>query len=218
MLAPFGESSPSGIEEFQRTEDCGSCPPESDPKSLAVVGSSTGRFYVLCHARGLTDCQGIDPGADVLRWNGDDGGSDFIVEQRLSRTGVGFIGRPPGIGKYVIHWNFFRPTSGTITELPADLGPACFPFLIPPFGGGSPISVFNSLGKTAKLGSSNYFGTATANPRRAPAVWLWRIAGDPVNWTPGDEYTMQGIIMHTHPPATSTKGISVTNALAIQIE
>ena len=106
-------------------------------------------------------------------------------------------------------------TTFYVDVLPASLGAMCFSPLIPPFGTGAPVAVWNGIGKANKVGSSNYFGTGIPDPARAPTTFLDLPAGDAVHFPICSRFTIQAII--ANPAATSPKGFSVTNAVVFEV-
>ena len=122
---------------------------------------------------------------------------------------------PPlgGNGKFAIHANFGRPTADTLTVIPFDIGRTCFPLVLP---GASPDGVWNNLGRTGKLGASQYLdGTPLADPDRAPTFLFYLLNGDPSTLPPGTAVTFQGVI--ADPGSSSSKGISTTNAILLEV-
>ena len=104
----------------------------------------------------------------------------------------------------------------TITTLPVDLGEMCFSPLVPPFGSAAPISVWKNIGQTEKVGATNFFGTAMADPPSAPAFFQQSVVGDSTNMPVGSEFTLQGVIIN--PASSSPKNASVTNAISLTVE
>jgi len=164
---------------------------------------------------GVLLCQGQDsPDSDVLMVNGSTGPVVYVPSGGPHEFS---ILKPPagGNGKFVVNLNAGPPSADTITPLPSSLGPGCFDFLIPPFGKGSPISIWNNLNREDKIGSSNYFGNAIADPPRASTVFHSRALGDPVNLPPGSQWTLQGVIVN--PAASGNRPASATNPIHIVI-
>jgi len=207
---PSGEFFVNGIDEYSSAAYGG--------VALNAFGNVTGLQFIITQTVGIGDCQGKDaPDSNVVYVNASQGGGDFS-EPIVNTNPLGLaIQLPPagGNGKYVVHMDSGTPSSGTITALPASLGSTCFPFLIPPFGAGAPVSVWNNIGKTERVGASNYFGTPIANPAKAPAFFHTDANGDPVNLPGGSNWTLQGIIIN--PTASSPKGASVTNAVIMAL-
>lgn len=207
---PFGETFANGIEEFVSATGA--------DKRLFVFGNATGTVFNIGRPVGITDCQGIDsPDSDVVYVNSSLGGASFTVGVDNTAPLGYAVQNPPagGNGKYVMHMNSGVPSAGTIATLPASLGSACFDVLIAPFGSGAPVSVWNNIGKSDKVGGSNYFGTPTADPAKAPAYFEARAAGDTGNMSVGSQWTMQGVIINLG--ATSPKSASVTNGVIIDV-
>lgn len=151
---------------------------------------------------------------DVLFLNGTTGGELSTVAASAGETIWGGILLPPagGIGKFVLHMNSGEPQESDVTELPASIGTSCFPMLLPT---ATPLSVWNNIGKTHLVGSSNYFSSPISNPGRAPDVFLMLSGGDTTNLPVGTTVTIQGVIFD---PAThSTKGVSATNGVIVRV-
>lgn len=189
---------------------------------------------------GISACQGQDgPLSDVLFVNGSQGticdpAALYTVEIRPDRSMHIFTIKKPessgvfiGSGSYVVYLNAGSPNAGTITTLtgncagPANLGPTCFPL---PGAGGTPVAIWNNLGTTGLLGSSNYFGSAIANPPKAvanaqgvPLANFHQSCGDTANLSAGTVWTLQGVI--SNPQSSSAPcAFSVTNAIEIKIQ
>jgi hypothetical protein len=210
ILTPYGETFVNGIEEFYGSA--------LGDKRLMISGNATGVMYNLGRPAGITDCQGVDaPDSDVVFVNSDQGGIDYTVQVNNTWPLSWAIQDVPNTGgkKFVVHQNNGIPSSSTITSLPASLGSWCFPLLIPPFGSATPECVWSNLGKTNKIGASNYFGTPIANPSKAPTFFEARADGDSFNMTLGSQHTVQGIILNA--TASSPKGASATNALIVDV-
>lgn len=209
-LMSSGETFVNDIEEFVSASD--------GTIHLMAVGNATGTYYNLTRPGGASDCQGIDtPDSDVLYVNSSRGGLDYTVETDATAPLSFVIQTPPagGNGKFVAHLNHGRPDRASITTLPASLGDSCFDFFVAPGGNGSPDSVFNRIGKTELVGSSSYFGTPSDDPPKAPSFFLSLAGGDIANIPSGSEWTLQAVI--SNPTATSSKGVSVTNAVVIAV-
>ena len=121
-----------------------------------------------------------------------------------------------GNGKYVAHLNAGVPDPFTVTNFGFGLGNVCFPFLLPPNGSAAPVSIWNNIGKTSRVGSSNYFGVPADTPDRAPAFLLKAPGGDVANLPSGSQWTLQAITVN--PASSSVRGASVTNVLEIEIQ
>jgi hypothetical protein len=173
-------------------------------------------YFTDHFALGIAACQGQDrPDSDVLFVNGQIG--PFVALPAAGPHEFSIV-RPPagGKGKFVVHLDAGAPGPTTYTQLPASLGTFCFPLFVPPFGAASPSSVWNSLGKEARVGASNYFALPVADPDRAPTVFHSSPSGDVANLPIGSEWTLQGIILN--PDASGTKPGSVTNAIQLVVE
>jgi hypothetical protein len=153
--------------------------------------------------------------ADVLFLNGTSGGELRTVAVTGGETVWGAILRPPagGLGKYVLHMNAGVPADSGVTELPASIGTSCFPMLLPT---AMPLSVWNNIGKTHLVGSSNYFGDPIPNPGRAPDIFLFLSDGDATNLPVGTTVTIQGVIFD--PGTYSPKGVSSTNGVILTVQ
>ncbi len=152
---------------------------------------------------------------DVLFVNGTAGG-----ELRTVPVGGGeqiwmALLKPPagGGGRFVMHMNVGEPTSANVTQLPANIGTTCFPVLLP---GATPTSVWNNIGQTGLVGSSNFFGSPIPDPANAPTVFLQLLNGDATNLPVGTMVTLQGVIID--PQALSPRGVSATNAVLLSVE
>jgi len=124
---------------------------------------------------------------------------------------------PPagGNGKFIVHLNSGGPTGGDLTLLPAELGTACFPMLVPPNGTADPDAIWNNLGKVALVGASEYFGEPGEDPERAPTSFLQRVPGHPDNMPIGTTWTIQGVVVN--PTGSSPKAVSLTNAVVFEV-
>jgi len=201
-LAGSGETFVNGIEESYS---------DWTWKILLCVGNATGSAYVVWKNFLPDDCTGVDsPDSNVLFVNGR-GGYSYLIRIDNGLPLALAIQKPPagGNGKYVVHLNTGVPTLESLTLLPASLGWACFPMLYPPLGEASPVAVWNNIGKTDKIGTSQWFGGAIPNPPRAPAFFHLDADGDPVNLPLGSEWTLQGVI--ANPASSSPRGASLTN-------
>ena len=210
LSVPYGETFVNGIEEFVSAIGL--------DRRMMALGNITGIAFNLGQPVGISDCQGQDaPDSDLVFVNSSQGGSTYTVGVN-NTTPLGMAIQKPaagGNGKYITTLNSGIPSSGTVTSLPAGLGSFCFPLLIPPFGSAAPASVWNNIGKTEKVGASNYFGTPIVNPDKAPAYFVSNAAGDPVNFPLSSQWTLQGIIIN--PAGSSPKAASVTNAVIVDV-
>jgi len=202
-LAAAGEFVPQGIVEFLAQGNV--------DRDLFVVGAGTATVFVLECAAGIGDCQNIDTDANTLFVNASRGGADFIVEIDGTEPLAASIQRPneSSNGKFVVHLNagFAGPT--TITSL-LDLGSSCHPILDPAASG-----IWNNVGKTNRVGASQYFGTAIPDPPRADAFFWLLPSGDLANLPSGSRWTLQGVILN--PNASSSRGASLTNGIQLEI-
>lgn len=183
------------------------------------AGTESGSAYVFpVLERGIGECQGVD-GVTTLEVNGADGEGQ---DHRVIVDGDGpldfFIAKPVagGSGKFLAHLNSGAPDACTITPLPARLGDSCFDFLIPPFGTGAPVAVWNNIGKRDQVGASAYFGSLLIDPVPAPVTFLSLPSGDPSHLPPGSTLTLQAVIRN--PASSSPKNASVTNGILIVVE
>ena len=134
--------------------------------------SSGAGFLFDVQAVPLPDCGGID-GENVLFVNGDQGGGNgWDVRINGSESITFTIEKPSGggNGKFLVHMNAGAPDATTVTPLPAQLGNACFPMLLPPFGDAAPVAIWNNVGKENKVGSSVFFGTSIPEPARRRSI------------------------------------------------
>lgn len=206
-----GEFFVNGISEFNSNSGFG-----GGGKRLICLGNVTSVFYNVGRPLGINDCQGID-GENTLFVNSSLGGGSKTVNINNTYP-LGFAMQKPsggGNGKFIAHLNSGIPSAGTITPLPASLGLFCFPLLIPPFGTGNPASVWNNIGKTDRVGASNYFGTPIANPTNPPVYFVADGDGDSANFTLGSLWTIQAVQLN--PASSSPKGASVTNATIVSV-
>lgn len=187
-------------------------------KRYMVLGNVTSLAFNMGKPVGISDCQGADsPDSDVLYVNSSQGGGNYTVGiDNTAPLGLALQNPPAGgNGKYVVHLNGGSPSGGTITGLPAGLGSACHPLLIPPGGSAAPVCIWNNIGKTNKVGTSSYFGTPISSPPKAP-VYFWTDAnGDSANFPVTSQFTIQGVIINLG--SSSPKNASVTNAVLIDV-
>jgi hypothetical protein len=184
---------------------------------------STSTTYFGANVQILDDClpgtvnDAIGFVKDVLFVNGS-GGADA---QRKVAVAAGdliwcvLLNAPAGgNGKFVMHANAGAPTDATVTPLPGGVGIGCFPFLLA--AGGNPLAVWNNIGKTDLVGSSQYFdGSPIPDPARAPVVFLQLSQGDVVNLPVGTTVTFQGIIVDLG--SSSQKSASTTNGVILNV-
>jgi hypothetical protein len=213
VTQPSGEYFINGYVEFYSTVTVGQ-------KWCLCIGNVTNLMFILDPGTlGIKDCQGIDaPASDVLYSNARQGGDGpYNVNIGVSDPGAHAIQKPPagGPGKYLVHMNVGTPTGLTFDPLPAALGTFCFPLMIPPYGNNASVSIWNNIGKTNKVGASNYFFTPIADPPKAPAFYCLNPAGDPGNEPAGSVFCLQGIILN--PASSSPKSASVTNAMTVTV-
>jgi len=165
----------------------------------------------------LWSCQGVD-GEFVLYVNGQLG---YLDGYKVAVPAAGpfqfsmLLPSGGGRGKFLVHLNPGAPDASTVTPLPSGLGNICFPVLLPPAGTANPVCVWNNIGKTAKVGATNYFGTPMPNPLKAPVDFLLLPTGDPAHFPVGTRWTLQGVIHN--PNASSPKQHSVTNAVVFDV-
>ena len=185
-----------------------------DPSATQYLGP-TFRIASDCLSGTVNDSAGTVE--DVLFVNGGGGWSD---SRGMTVTAGELVWAslltPPGgsNGKFVMHANAGFPTSGIGTALPASIGSTCFPLLLP--GGATPVAIWNNIGKTAQVGSSEDFGASIPNPDRTPSIFLEESNGDLTNLPPGTEITLQGVVVDA--ATTSPKGASTTNAVLLTVE
>lgn len=201
----------NGIEEFD--------PGFGGIVFLAMVDNAGSNLFLLqgipecARSRYTLDCQDIDADMDLLYVNASQGGATFTVS--VDATGplsVGMQRTSGGNGKFVAHVWSGSPNFSTCRTL-FDLGTSCFDFL-----DFSAAVVANGIGKTNRIGASNYFGVPAADPQRAPTFIesLLQAEIDSVNLPAGSQWTLQGI--HLNATSSSTKGASLTNTILAQIE
>lgn len=190
--------------------------PYLDPTSSGVM-KLDGRDHDESTA--ISSCQGID-GIDVVTvlTGGLDIESAHVVPADAADSLSFFIDKPagPGNGKFVAHLNAGTPSQTTITTLPAQLDESCFPFLIAPSGTATPSAVWNRIGKADKVGSSEFFGAGIPDPARAPTTFYSVASVDVGNMPIGSRWTLQAVIINAG--ATSPKGVSVTDAVIVEIQ
>jgi hypothetical protein len=217
-LSNTNEDWVNGIEEYVSASRA--------ERRLMVLGNATGTAFDLGNASlRLGACQGRDsPDSDVLFVNAERGGTDYTIGIDNTRP-LGLAIQKPcpfplGNGRFVLHMNEGPPVQESIVTLPSQLGDACFPFLIPPYGRAAPVAVWNNIGKTRQVGGTMYFFTPMDDPDRAPTFLDdpqggCLAGGDPLNLPVGSQWTLQGLILS--PCASSPSGASVTNAVMISV-
>ena len=153
---------------------------------------------------------------DILYVNGRTGGPNRLVSVDEGEALWCAILEPPagGPGKYVVHFNTGTPDFTTLVFNQRDIGTSCFNFILPT--GGTPVAVYNQIGKEATIGASSYFdGSPIPNPPRASTVFLTLFDGDVTNLPAGTTLTVQAIMLD--PGAVSSKGASVSNSVVLTI-
>jgi hypothetical protein len=99
----------------------------------------------------------VDDGdrADVLLVNSSAGDGNRVVQVNIGEPIALEILAPPSrsVAKYAV-WGFAgTPTAGTVFSSPFDLGLFAF---APPFGGGAPVVVWNTIGRRPLLGTPDF--------------------------------------------------------------
>ena len=160
-----------------------------------------------CGAGNVNAANGLE--TNVLFINGVMGGVDRTVEATSEQIISLTVLRPVagGNGKFAIHANEGDAIAGALTALPFDIGTTCYPFLLS--DAASPVIVANNLGRTGQIGESQYFGTPSPDPERASTTIAYP------NLPVGTILTFQGVVVD--PGSVSSKGVSVTNAVTLQI-
>lgn len=204
-IIPAGSTFVQSICEFNNS---------AGQKRMATCDGNNNFFYISRQSQGISNCQGVD-GESLLTINFQDGsGSNFVISIGANNPMTLRSKKPAagGNGKFVFYWHAGCPDETTINTLPAALGPFCHPMLdVRP-----EVCVWNNIGKTDRLGASNYFGTPVPDPAKAPSVIFQNGPGDPTNMPQGTFWTAQGITRN--PGASSPRAASVTNALQIAIQ
>ena len=192
----------NGIDEFDKN---------GTPR-LAIIDNVASELLIVAQVVGVDECQDVDSDMDLLWVNASQGGSNFTVQVNTAAPiSTGMQKTAFGNGKYVYHMNAGTPNSGTVSAL-FDLGNQCFPFL-----GGSAVVVENNVGKTNLVGSTNYFGTPSSNPSKAPTfVRPTDAVVDMFNMPSGSQFTGQSI--HLNGGASSSKGGSLSNAVVYDMQ
>lgn len=205
----------NGIEEFDL----------SGVRSLTMVDNAGSIVLILQQPVGIANCQDIDADMDLLYVNGSQGFNPFFGvgshEVDVDTTGtldVGVQKTAAGNGKFVADLWSGRPSAASagpgVGIVPLfDLGNACFDFL-----GGTAVVIENNVGKTNIVGASNYFGTAIADPAKAPTFLasLTQASIDTANLPAGSAWTLQSI--HLNGAASSKKGGSLSNAIVLDMQ
>jgi subtilisin family serine protease len=176
-------------------------------------GEGDGTLEVTAVTNRVGECQGID-GENILTINGSTGqSSGWVVEASGANPILLSMGLPSGggNGKFVVHMNRGVPTSGTVTPLPAQLGPVCFPMLFST--GADPIAIWTNIRKPFAIGESNFRGEPIPDPERAPTVFF--DSSQFGGFLLYETFTLQGVIIN--PAASSPRGGSVTNAVVLYV-
>lgn len=157
---------------------------------------------------------GATPLTDVLFVNGSVGDTTRRVPVTDGQPIVATVSLPPsgGNGRFVIHGILGRASETGVTPLPRGIGNTCFPLLLSQ--GATPVIIANSAGQPGLVGASQFFGTPTPNPTRAPSTILQRTS-DP-NLPPGTVVSLQGAIYD--PGSSSSRGVSVTNLVTMVVQ
>lgn len=209
-------------------DDDGCTYPTSEVSFLTKVGTTylirvggylsaegQGTMEVTFDRHRVATCSGID-NERVLRIN-DTGSHPLapIVSATMSSLIEFSIEKPDagGNGKFVVHMNPRIPTDTTIAPLPAGLGDACFPLLLPQ--GASPVAIWTTINKPNQIGTSNLFGDPIPDPDRAPTTFFSSFAHDIPGFSQFTRWTIQAVIVN--PDASSPKGVSVTNAVILDL-
>ena len=145
---------------------------------------------------------------NVLFVDGQSGGAERTVELSEGRSLDVSIQRPVagGPGRFVLHGNEGEPGAATESLLPADIGIACFPFLLS--NGAAPVVVANNIGREALVGSSHFYGAASPDPSVASTTL------DYPDFPIGTVLTFQAVILD--PGSASARGASATNAIVVR--
>lgn len=178
--------------------------------------------YLYAHPKNAPTCLAgaVNSGAgaieDVLFLNGSNGGPTRTVAVTGGQTISGTIALPSagGNGKFVVHVNDGSPVPSGQVALPADIGPACFPFLFPE---ATPIAIWNNIGKINRIGATQYFdATPLPDPDRAPTTFVEIIGGDAVHLPPGTTVSFQAVIFD--PGSDSPKRASASNTVILAVQ
>ena len=146
---------------------------------------------------------------DLLYLQGTTGGLDRSVAVSVGELIRATMVKPGsgGNGKFVLHANNGAPSVSTETDLPFDIGTACFPFLLN--DGASPVIVANNIGKPGKVGASSFLGIDWDDPERATTEMVYPSL--PI----GTVMTFQGLIVD--PASLSSRAVSLTNAVTMTV-
>lgn len=190
----------------------------SDPSRSMIGHIRAYPFVIESDCASGTIGAGSGTTADVLFINPgvDDNPGTRAVEVSVGDSITGSIVKPPagGPGKFLVHANLAEPTGWTFTPLPAKIGTACFPMILPQ--GATPDAIWNKIGKINQVGASTYFdGTPIPDPARAPTDFLVLPTGDAAELPAGTTVTFQGVILD--PDSPSPKGASTTNAVILTV-
>ncbi len=180
---------------------------------LGARGDDLGRgsAYVFARPLCLTGTTNAGNGflIDSLFVDGSTGGNDRTVDTTDDRLIALTLVKPftGGTGRFVLHGDAGAPVAGESVALPASVGTTCFPFLLS--GGASPLIIANNLGRTSRVGTSQFFGVPAEDPERATTT---------LEYPPlpaGTELTFQAILLDLG--SASPKGASVTNGIVIRV-
>lgn len=151
---------------------------------------------------------------DTLFVNGSTGDAGRKLQVLAGTSIVAEMELPPAgsNGKFFVHANLGFPGESTTRVLPAGVGDACFPMLLPEAG---PVAVWNNIGKEARIGASAYFGQPILDPGLAPTTFWNLPTGDYGNLPSGTELTLQGVILDRG--TSSSRRASTTNAVLLQL-
>lgn len=190
----------------------------SDPSRSMIGHIRAYPFVIESDCASGTIGAGSGTTADVLFLNAgvDDNPGTRAVEVGVGDSITGSIVKPPagGPGKFLVHANLSLPTGWTFTPLPAKIGNACFPMILPQ--GATPDAIWNKIGKVTQVGASTYFdGSPIPDPARAPTDFLVLPTGDAAELPAGTTVTFQGVILD--PDSPSPKGASTTNAVILTV-
>jgi len=145
--------------------------------------------------------------ATVLAINGTDGGPMHVVTVEVDKPVSVFMDLPPSgpnPAKFALYVWLGRPTVGTVTPQPAQLGDMCFPT---PLTGGvpQPKKIWNNIGRYPQLGYPTY----PSNP--APST----VFSKPSGLSSLLAVTFQGLILDNG--SAANKPASITNAVILEV-